>query len=96
MNLFPLSRFVVFGSSMLPKLKPGDNIISFDWFLNPKVGDIVVALLDKRLIIKRVRFIRENKVFLVGDNEKESTDSREIGWIDKKSLVGKVVLSFTT
>lgn len=61
------------------------------FFGTPKVGDIIV-LKRQKYIIKRIAAIKKEQVFVIGDNKKESADSRKFGWIDKKEIVGKVIL----
>jgi len=63
-------------------------------FINLNISDVVVAKdpRDERLILKRINNITKDSFFLVGDNEKESTDSRELGWINKKNIIGKIVM----
>lgn len=98
---------------MLPKFKPGDNVISLNWayiFSKPKAGDLVVIKLKGKLMVKRIQKTNDrtkneakllsfrneifNKIFVVGDNETQSTDSRSFGWIERKNIVGKVVYVF--
>lgn len=91
----PLSRFTVYGNSMLPTLKSGQNILVFNWayfFFKPKIGDIVVILKDGKDMVKRIQKCDGCQVFVQGDNAKESTDSRSFGLIDKSEIVGKVML----
>lgn len=82
---------------MLPKFKPGDSIISFNWaylISKPKVGEVVVIKIKGKNMIKRVSKIYDRvnlKLFVVGDNKKESTDSRSFGWIKKNKIIGKVI-----
>lgn len=78
---------------MLPDLKDGDVVL-----VKPsesyQIGDVVVAkhpFKQSVVLIKRVREINENDVFLIGDNPSESTDSRTLGNIPKKDILGKVV-----
>lgn len=87
----PFSIYKVFGKSMLPKLKPDDKVISFNWFIRPKVNDLVVAKVSGKEIIKRVHLIKDKEVFLKGDNEQESTDSRTYGFINSSQIIGKVI-----
>lgn len=93
-------RLRVTGNSMMPLLKPGDEII-----LNPhayvkappKVGDIVVARHPQQelKIIKRVAVIELNgDCFLLGDNPLASTDSRHWGTVNYIELAGKVTSIF--
>jgi type IV secretory pathway protease TraF len=77
---------------MIPTLKPGQRVLTRNWFYQPVVADLVVVRVDGRDIIKRVEKVEEEKLFLVGDNEKESTDSRKFGWIRLDEVIGKVVL----
>ncbi len=88
-----LSKVRVIGHSMEPALKQNQTIIVSlipYFFSKPKVGDIVV-LQRERCIIKRIFKINGEKIFVKGDNKKESTDSRNFGWINKKEIVGKVI-----
>ncbi len=93
-------RLLVRGSSMLPKLQPGEEILfnpnAYRQKL-PQVGDIVVARhpYQAKQIIKRVAVILEDgSCFLVGDNSKESTDSRSYGFIPLAKILGKVTDKF--
>ncbi|MBI2338721.1 S26 family signal peptidase [Candidatus Daviesbacteria bacterium] len=100
----PFSRFKVFGNSMLPTLKPGQDVLVFNWayiFSRPKKGDLVVVEHGGREIIKRVqissgpaspRLRRASRgTFVIGDNKNCSTDSRNFGAIDKSKILGKVI-----
>lgn len=78
---------------MLPELKDGDEVL-----VNPnepyKIGDIVVAqhpFKQSVVLIKRISEIDESSVYLIGDNSAESTDSRTLGKIPRKDILGKVV-----
>ena len=93
-------RLRISGSSMLPELQPGDEIL-----FNPKayrhklpeVGDIVVALhpYQTKKIVKRVALVLEDgSCFLTGDNSEESTDSRSYGFIPFEKILGKVTNKF--
>ncbi len=79
----------VVGESMFPALQTNKIIIARGWFNSLKAGDIVVikhAGLDK---IKRVQEVKDDKVYVVGDNKDLSTDSRSFGWIDRAQIIGK-------
>jgi|SRR3990170_1151410 len=95
MNFFPLSRFTVSGRSMLPTLKPGQDVLVFNWayvFSRPKVGDIVVIKKNGADIVKRIGQITSDRnIFVQGDNTNESTDSRSFGQIKRSEIVGKVI-----
>lgn len=78
---------------MVPFLKPGDEVLIWK-FLKPKIKNVVVFKRDNKFYIKRVSRIKDDKYFVLGDNEKESIDSRKFGWIDKKDIIGKIVYKF--
>ncbi|MEO1429566.1 MAG: nickel-type superoxide dismutase maturation protease [Cyanobacteria bacterium J06633_8] len=93
-------RMRVSGSSMLPELQPGEEIL-----YNPKayrrklpqVGDIVVARHPYQpiQIIKRVAVVlADGSCFLIGDNTSSSTDSRSYGPIPLNKILGKVTSKF--
>ncbi len=90
---------------MTPTLYPGQDVLSVNWFVNPKVGDIVVINSKQafgseaqarrgtvnREIIKRIQKIDGDQVWLEGDNKQESIDSRDFGPINMDQIVGKVI-----
>lgn len=76
----------VTGRSMLPSLVPGSIVFAFK--SRPKPGDIVVARQGNREVIKRVKNVTQQGYYLVGDNLLESTDSRELGRVDKSVILG--------
>ena len=88
---FPISRFTVNGNSMYHTLKHGRNVLSIIWFLNPRIGDIVVIKKAGKEIVKRIIKISRSEVFVEGDNKNESTDSRHFGPINMDQVVGRVV-----
>ncbi len=63
-------------------------------FSKPKSGDVVVFKVDDRIYVKRVKEIKNQKFFLIGDNNRDSLDSKKIGWISKQQILGKVVYKF--
>jgi len=70
-------------------------------FSKPKVGDVVVFKVDNIIYIKRVKEIYTSpslrgasRYFLEGDNKEDSLDSRKIGWISRKQILGKIVFKF--
>lgn len=88
---FPFSRFTVSGNSMLPTLKPDQDILVLSWFVNLKVGDLVAFKKGNRDMIKRVIKTCGQYIEVVGDNFFESTDSRNFGLIQKSQILGKVI-----
>lgn len=86
----PISKFKVYGNSMFPTLKEGQEVLTFNWG-QVKAGDIVVIKDQK---IKRVQKIMGNKIYLVGDNKAQSTDSRHFGPVNSSQVIGKVLYYF--
>jgi len=60
-------------------------------FRHPKIGDIVAARVDGKVLIKRISKISGNTFFLRGDNRDDSFDSGTFGYIFRKQLIGKVI-----
>ena len=83
---------------MTPALIEGQDVLSFNWAYlgrKPRVGDIVIVksekLKVKSEIVKRVERVEGDKIYVIGDNLEESTDSRDFGAIGVNQIVGKVV-----
>lgn len=94
MRFFPFSRFTVFGNSMLPTLKSDQEVLCFNWayfFSKPKIGDIVVIKHQGKEMIKRVKMYDGRGIFVVGDNFRESVDSRSLGLINGLQIIGKII-----
>lgn len=92
---FPLRKFKVYGKSMNPTFPEGTFVFAWTWFNHLKKEDVVVAKKKELLVLKRVKEIRDGKYFLIGDNYKESTDSRSFGFVEKKDILGKVLFRIT-
>lgn len=98
-TLFSISPFItltVSGTSMVPTLKPGKKVLVSKlpyFFRTPHIGDIVAIYdpRDKKILVKRIKKDSSGEFFVMGDNKKESTDSRTFGWIKKKDIIGKVI-----
>ena len=82
----------------------GEEVSSSRWPLSIRpshceVGDIVVARKPgtDALVVKRVAAVDEEGVFLLGDNEAHSIDSRSYGPVPPTAIVGTVraVIYFT-
>lgn len=79
---------------MLPTLKPGQNVLCFNWayiFIKPQVGDMVVIKKNNRKIVKRIQKYTKQGIFIVGDNKAKSTDSRSFGLVNQSQLLGKII-----
>jgi nickel-type superoxide dismutase maturation protease len=89
-----LDRVVVVGSSMAPAFQPGDRLLLVRRHRPLREGD-VVAFDDPRgsgrRLVKRVRVVRGDSVYVVGDNPSSSTDSRAFGSVPASSIRHLVV-----
>jgi phage repressor protein C with HTH and peptisase S24 domain len=75
---------------MLPTLQPGRVIIGVR-ARRIRRGDVVIVAHDGLEKVKRVKYSRHGKVFLVGDKPDRSTDSRSFGAIGEDAIVAKVI-----
>jgi nickel-type superoxide dismutase maturation protease len=87
----PLLLFKIKEHSMEPFLKDNDMVLVFR-FLKIKKGDIIVFKKEKKIFIKRVIKIEDNRFIALGDNRKDSYDSRKFGSISKKDIFGRVIM----
>lgn len=88
-----LPRVVVAGRSMVPFLLPGDRLLVVRlprWW--PLQAGWLVAVRDprqpERLLVKRLSLAGPGTVVVLGDNPAESTDSRVLGPLPRRSVVG--------
>lgn len=81
----------VVGHSMLPTLKQGQIIVALKKSF--KKGDIVVAWMAGREVVKRVTYFDDTsgRVLLKGDNAADSTDSRQLGPVTSEVIAGVMV-----
>ena len=96
LKFLPIYKYRISGDSMFPTLKPGNTVLvsKFSYLLkSPKIEDIVAIHdpRDRRVLIKRITKIESKKYYVLGDNRKQSTDSRSFGWIGKNDIIGKVI-----
>lgn len=78
---------------MHPTLKNGECILVLRFFFFLKEGDIVIVkdIIEKKSLVKRIKKSDNGKYYVIGDNEKESTDSRHFGWVNRKQIFGKFI-----
>lgn len=74
---------------MLPGIRPGQLIVVVS--KRPKVGDIVLVTIDGREVVKRIAQLDQGRVYLLGDNQAASTDSRSYGFVSARSVRGVVI-----
>jgi nickel-type superoxide dismutase maturation protease len=86
------------GNSMLPAYREGDFVLVDAGAyvdLPPRPGDVVLVAHPYQTnvrMVKRVQSITpEGRVFVVGDNPGESTDSRSFGPLRPSQIVGKLM-----
>lgn len=80
----------VVGNSMYPTLKEGKLLI-FTKKFKLKPGNVVVAKYNNKEIVKRIKFIDHNGIYIVGDNQEYSTDSRTLGKFKYDQVIGKLI-----
>lgn len=76
---------------MNPTLIEGQDVLSVNWFYKIKVGDLVIVKVDGKEMVKRIQKVDDRRIFVIGDNKDESTDSRDFGPVNTDQVVGKVI-----
>ena len=91
-------RFRVVENSMLPTFRDGDEVLVAVGEKRPfSPGDIVIAQhpLKAMKLIKRVdKVLADGRLFLLGDNPAESSDSRAFGPVAPQFIIGRVTGKF--
>jgi len=80
---------------MSPTFKEGDKVFYKKYLINKsnlKVGQVVIFRhpIQERIQIKRIKQIKENCIEVIGDNSKNSTDSKSFGLIQNEKIIGIV------
>ena len=88
-SVYILRRVV--GDSMLPTLRPGHIVVGAVRYAQLMPGDVVVVGHDGMEKVKLVKELKQNQVYVVGDNENHSTDSRTFGWLHLSAVAAKVI-----
>ena len=89
LQMLPVYQLRVVGKSMEPTIHDGQTVLlnrcAYILF-SPEIHDVVALKdpRDKKIIIKRVTKIQDDRYFVMGDNTTFSTDSRKFGMIEKK------------
>lgn len=82
------------GHSMEPKFKDGSHVlIRLGSTLSLSLGDVVVLQSPNGLMLKRIANINESGYRVIGDNQRDSLDSRDFGLIQRQDIIGKVIWS---
>lgn len=80
---------------MLPTLAERDEVITFPYiFSKPKVGDIIVFrhIVPPFVFCKKITKVLADGIWVEGDNKKKSIDSRKFGFVERKNIIGKVIM----
>lgn len=76
---------------MIPTLAPGERLLVR--YGGPIVlGDLVVFQHSDQLDVKRIKHIETFGIFVLGDNDLVSTDSRNYGLIAHEDVLGTIVM----
>ena len=90
-----LSKFKISGHSMEPFIKDNDKILISNIFYllnNPRVNDVIVFYdKNKKIKLKKILKIKNEKYFVGGDNKNDSLDSRSFGYIQREQILGKYI-----
>ena len=80
----------VVSSGMAPKLRPGQLVLATRFFRKLHPGQVVIITHDDKELIKRIEEVKDDQVFVVGDNLEASTDSRQFSWLSREAVIGRV------
>lgn len=84
---------IIRGNSMIPTYAPGE-VVLVHYGHEVSQNDVVLVDFHKRTDIKRIKTIKENMVFVMGDNDAVSIDSRHYGSVPMERILGKVIYRF--
>ncbi len=91
----PINKFVVKEKSMEPYLKENDKVLVLKYFFSkPKVGEVIIFYhtTPPHLLIKRIIRINSKGIWVEGDNKIKSKDSRNFGFLERRNIIGKVLM----
>jgi nickel-type superoxide dismutase maturation protease len=91
--MFMLGLRRVIGDSMTPTLAENDLILVIRT-KQYRVGDVVGFVFNKNILVKRISEIKNSQYYVLGDNQKNSLDSRKLGWLNNDQIVFKVIHRF--
>lgn len=80
---------------MFPAISAREEVVTLSYiFIKPKIGDIIVFrhIVPPFIFCKRIKKIINDEIWVEGENKKISIDSRKFGFIEKKNIIGKVII----
>jgi nickel-type superoxide dismutase maturation protease len=87
-------RFKVEGHSMLPLFNPGDQVLTKK-YKTYAIEDVVICRhpfdKNKKLLKKIIQIDKTGRLKVQGINTSDSLDSRQLGLIQSKLVIGKVI-----
>ncbi len=75
---------------MYPTLERGQYILIHKTD-RAKVSDVIAYTRSNREYVKRVAGVEGEFLYVLGDNPRFSTDSRQFGYVPANNVIGKVV-----
>ncbi len=90
---FPVAIYRVAERSMEPAIMQGDYLLVLRTHKKFKAGDVVVLRHPTKdmEIVKRIRSITSDGIFVTGDNDRQSDDSRSFGPVSARIITGKML-----
>lgn len=76
---------------MEPTLRAGRVVLATRFFWRLKPGQLVVIKHRGLEKIKRLERVRDQQIFVLGDNSRASLDSRSFGWLPIDSVRARVI-----
>ena len=79
---------------MIPNFHDNDLIICLKYFYSLKEGDVIlIKTRTLGVIIKRIKYIKEKKILIEGDNKEYPSKSYDHEY-DLDQVIGKVIFKF--
>ena len=91
--MFMLGLRRVIGDSMTPELAENDLILVIRT-KKYRVGNVVGFVFNNKILVKRISEIKNGQYYVLGDNQKNSLDSRKLGWLSNDQIVFKMIHRF--